>query len=192
LVKRLGLGDGQRCVDFGCGTGTFAVAAGKSGAVVEAVDISRAMLARARRRAVDHGLRNVHFHYAGFLTYRHEGVPADVVVSQYALHHLPDFWKMPALLNIAEILKPGGIFYLEDVVFSFPEVDYAREIEAWFERVAKPPGEGFTRQDFATHLREEHSTFAWVLERMLERAGFTIEEMDKSDRAYGRYFCRMT
>ena len=190
LVRRLSVEQGKRLVDFGCGTGAFAVAAGRAGALVEAVDVSRAMLAAARHRAAEAGLSDVHFHYAGFLTYGHAGAKADIVVSQYALHHLPDFWKIPALLNVAKMLKPKGLFYLEDVVFSFSERSYPEAIEAWIERVSSPSGAGFTRRDFETHVREENSTFAWILEGMLERAGFTIEESDRSDPAYGVYLCR--
>lgn len=190
LARRLDLQAGSRVVEFGCGTGAFAVAAGRAGAVVEAVDVSRAMLAAARHRVAEAGLRDVHFHYAGFLTYEHAGEAADVVVSQYALHHLPDFWKMPALLNIAAMLRPNGMFYLEDVVFSFSEDTYSENVEAWIGRVASPSGDGFSRADFETHIREEHSTFAWILEEMLSRAGFIIEQADKSDAAYGAYFCR--
>jgi hypothetical protein len=88
------------------------------------------------------------------------------------------------------MLKPNGLFYLEDVVFSFSERSYPEAIEAWIGRVSSPSGEGFSRRDFETHVREEHSTFAWILEGMLERSGFTIEENDHSDPAYGIYLCR--
>lgn len=49
------------------------------------------MLAYIERRAQQSGLDNVVLVNAGFLGYRHEGEPVDVVVSQFALHHLPDF-----------------------------------------------------------------------------------------------------
>lgn len=44
----------------------------------------------------------------GFLTYQHQGPPLDAVVTQIALHHLPDFWKQIALLRIFDMLKEGG------------------------------------------------------------------------------------
>jgi hypothetical protein len=31
------------------------------------------------------------------------------------------------------------------------------------------------------HVRDEHSTFTWLLEAMFERTGFTIESADNSD-----------
>jgi ubiquinone/menaquinone biosynthesis C-methylase UbiE len=147
------------------------------------------MLSHAKARADAAGLTNLSFHHGGFLSYRHAAAPVDVVVTRYALHHLSDFWKMAGLLRVAEMMKPGGCLYLEDVVFSFTPTAYQAEIEAWIGRVARAPGEGFTAQDFEAHVREEHSTFGWILEGMLTRAGFEICATDTTDPAYARYTC---
>lgn len=34
----------------------------------------------------------------------------------------------------------------------------------------------WSRAELEEHLRDEHSTFTWLLEPMIERAGFTVEE----------------
>ena len=44
-------------------------------------------------------------------------IGADIVYSRYALHHLPDFWKVMALRRVRAMLRPGGIFRLWDVVY---------------------------------------------------------------------------
>src|SRR5438132_1610888 len=77
------------------------------------------------------GLGNIAFKHGGFLSYQHEGPPADIVTSKFALHHLPDFWKAVALARIHAWLRPGGIFFLRDVVFSFAAGDCARGVEDW-------------------------------------------------------------
>jgi ubiquinone/menaquinone biosynthesis C-methylase UbiE len=115
LVKTLGIASGQVVVEFGCGTGTFALAAAETGAQVIAVDVSQVMIAYASRQASKAGL-NIQFVNAGFLTYEHTGAPAHFVVSKYALHHLPDFWKSIALARIYNLLGDGGQLYLEDVI----------------------------------------------------------------------------
>jgi SAM-dependent methyltransferase len=166
------------------------VQAARRGALVHAVDVSPAMLALARRRATEAGTPNITFHQAGFLSYRHVGPPADAVVSVFALHHLPDFWKQVALLNVARILRPGGRFFLRDVVFSFPATDYAAGIETWIANVAREDGSGWPRAAFETHVREEHSTFGWVMEGLLTRAGFVLEAVDYDGVAYADYLCR--
>jgi ubiquinone/menaquinone biosynthesis C-methylase UbiE len=82
------------------------------------------MLEYARQKAEQQGVTNIQFHHAGFLTYEHQGKPLDAVVSQLALHHLPDFWKMIALQRIFEMLESGGKFYLMDTLYSFEPVDH--------------------------------------------------------------------
>ena len=68
---------------------------------------------------------------AGFLSYDHEGPPADLVYSRYALHHLPDFWKAVALDRVRRLLAPGGLLRLWDVVYHFPAAEATERIEAW-------------------------------------------------------------
>jgi hypothetical protein len=81
------------------------------------------------------------FRRAGFLSYAHDGPPADMLVTKYALHHLPDFWKSVALLRMNEMLRPAGRLFLSDVVFSFPMTEHRHEIDTWIARMAKPSGE---------------------------------------------------
>ena len=118
LLTSLGVLAGEVVVDIGTGTGSLGRAAARRGAKVHVVDVSQAMLSCARQRAGDEGLAGITFHHAGFLGFELPAGTADWVFSQMALHHLPDFWKQVALLRIAELLRPGGKFYLSDVVFS--------------------------------------------------------------------------
>ncbi len=190
LLDRLGVTAGTRLVDLACGTGSFVVRAARRGARAHGVDVSEEMLAFARARAERAGVAP-HWHRAGFLDYRHEGGPADVVTTKSALHQLPDFFKQQALLNVAGMLRPGGTFYLWDVIFAFPPAEADARIEEWIDRVARPAGEGFTREDFETHVREEFSTHEWILEGMLERAGFAVITRAFPHPTYGEYVCRL-
>jgi ubiquinone/menaquinone biosynthesis C-methylase UbiE len=189
LVAALGVGPSDLVIDVGCGTGQFAREAAKLAREVIALDVSPAMLDYARNRAAAAGLGNIDFRHGGFLSYRHEGPAADIVTSKFALHHLPDFWKAVALSRIHFWLRPGGTFYLRDVVFSFAPGEVARGVEDWIARVAQPEGVGFSRADFATHVREEHSSFRWILEGLIERAGFSIQKLDCTDEAYADFLC---
>ncbi len=177
-------------IEIGTGTGNFAVEAALAGARLYAVDVSEAMLSYARQKATAANAMNIEFYHAGFLTYEHTAEPVDFIVTKFAFHHLPDFWKMVGLLRMNSMLKPGGVFYLRDVVFSFEAAEYTSHIDAWIERMAKPAGEGFTKADFEMHVREEHSTFAWILEGMLKRSGFEVVEKDYQSTVYAQYMCR--
>ncbi len=189
LVTRLGILAGQTVIDLGAGTGTFAIAAAMAGASVHAVDISQAMLTYAENKALKVSAGTVKFHQAGFLTYEHQDSLADVVITKNALHILPDFWKMVAFLKIAALLKPKGKFYLRDVIYSFPPTEYQTAIDEWIKQVAKPEGQGWTAKDFEMHVREEHSTFAWIIEAMLRRSGFEIVEVNYPSPTYAEYLC---
>ncbi len=70
----------------------------------------------AKQKAHAMGISNIAFSQAGFLSYEHNGYPLDLIVSNLALHHLPDFWKMIALKRIYQLLKNGGTFYLGEPV----------------------------------------------------------------------------
>jgi SAM-dependent methyltransferase len=179
-------------VDLGAGSGQFALAAARACGRVVAVDVSPVMLARLAENVERGAVGNVEAVRAGFLTYRHVGEPADVVYSRFALHHLPDFWKAIALRRIADMLRPGGALRLWDVVYSFEPADAERRIDAWIAATMTADVErGWTRAELAEHVRDEHSTFTWLLEPMIERAGFdTIDASYDASGMLARYLCK--
>lgn len=185
-----GLDGRSTLVDLGAGTGTFTLAAAPVAGKVIAVDVSAVMLDRLRERVATANLTNVETVNAGFLSYEHAGPPADVVYSRHALHHLPDTWKVIALSRIAAMLRPGGVFMLRDLVHSFSPAEAVDMFERWFERAAPTPDVGWTRAELETHVREEYSTFSWLLEPMLEHAGFRIIRADERESGYyATYTC---
>ena len=175
IMERLGLKPEHRVIDFGCGTGAFVIPAARSCRKVYAVDISQAMLDRCAEKARTAGIANIETCRAGFLTYEHRGDPVDAVVSVVAFHHLPDFWKAVALRRMYHMLKPGGKLYLFDVVFSFPVESCRSELDNWVNEMYETAGWAMA-EETVIHIREEYSTFDWIMEGMLERAGFRIEQ----------------
>lgn len=191
FVTGLGLTPESVVVDLGAGTGQFALAVAPACARVVAVDVSPLMLDALRTKVDRAGLANVEVVQAGFLTYEHQGEPADLVYSRYALHHLPDFWKVVALTRLRAMLRPGGVLRLWDVVYHFDPADAADRIEAWCSTMDGVGAGGWNRADLEEHVRDEHSTFSWLLEAMLRRTGFAIEDAEYSDDGiFGRYVLR--
>lgn len=184
LLRRNGLGPGTTLVDFGCGTGLLAAAAASEAGRVVGVDVSPAMLDVARRRS-----DAVEWVEAGFLTYQHAGDPPQLVHSRHALHHLPDFWKAVALARIQELLTPGGVLVLRDLVYDFEPAETEGRIEEWLAAAASTPAAGWTREELETHVRSEHSTFAWLLEPLIAHAGLEIVERDVRGGIYATYVC---
>jgi len=193
LLVELGLNGTSHVVDLGAGTGQFTVAVASSCSRVVAVDISPVMLRRLRAKVAASAMSNVEVIHAGFVTYEHRGPPADFVYSRWALHHLPDFWKALALHRTRTILRRGGVLRLSDVVYSFDPSDAEERIEQW---CAGRPAEAasddtWVRADLEEHVRDEHSTFTWLLEAMMERSGFRIEEASyTADGIFAEYVAR--
>jgi SAM-dependent methyltransferase len=177
-------------VDLGAGIGVFTAAIAPHCGHVIAVDVSPAMRTAIGARVERDGLGNVSVVEAGFLSYAHEGPPADAVFTRNALHQLPDFWKALALARVAGILRPGGLLRLHDLVYDFEPQEADRRIEEWMRGAVGDPADGYTANELATHLRTEFSTFSWLFEPMLERTGFTILERRYARGAYGAYTCR--
>lgn len=127
------LAPGERVVDVGCGAGIDSLIAarmvGSAGAVI-GVDMTPAMLERARRSADETGLDHVRFH-EGFA----ESLPvpdgwADVVISNGVLNLTPD--KAAALAEMARVLRPGGRLQLGDILVQKAVPDGAkRNIDLW-------------------------------------------------------------
>ena len=181
LCRQLGLTTESVVVDLGTGTGQFALAAAPVCARVVAVDVSPVMLERLRAKIDQAGIGGIEVVEAGFLTYEHRGAPADLVYSRYALHHLPDFWKGVALTRVHRLLRPGGVLRLWDAVYRFDPVDAEERIEAWCCSVGAGTEDGWCRAELEEHVRDEHSTFSWLLEPMIQRSGFVIEAAEHSD-----------
>lgn len=124
---------GQRVVDVGCGAGLDSLIAarmvGPLGQVI-GVDMTAAMLEKARQGATDARLTTVEFRegYAEALP-----VPdswADVVISNGVLNLMPD--KVAALMEMARVLKPGGRLQIGDILVQKPVPTSAkRQIDLW-------------------------------------------------------------
>ena len=177
ILRSLGLNKTDTLVDIGAGTGTFALAAAPFCHHVFAVDMSSAMLTRLQQKAKKQKINNVTPVQQGFLSYEHQGGQVDFIYSRHALHHIPDFWKVVALKRLATILKSGGFFVLRDLIFSCKPDEVDEIVENWLASANATPELGWTRSELEIHLREEHSTFNWLLEPMLRSVGFEIQQV---------------
>ena len=127
------LGPGERVVDVGSGAGIDSLIAsrmvGPDGHVV-GIDMTPAMLERARSSAAELGASNVEFRN-GFA----EALPvpdewADVVISNGVLNLFPD--KPAGLGEMARVLKPGGRLQIGDILVQKAVGDGGkRNIDLW-------------------------------------------------------------
>ena len=183
-LAMLGVQKGWQVADIGCGNGVLATEAALMGAVVDAIDISPAMLALAEIYARDRKAA-VRTQSAGLLSFAYQPNSYDLIVSEFTLHHLPDFWKAVAMSRIFAALKPGANFYLRDIVFVSMPDGSERNVEQWADFNVK--NHDFARDNVVTHMRDEYSTFGWVMERMLTEVGFTLLSADYHAPLHGTY-----
>jgi ubiquinone/menaquinone biosynthesis C-methylase UbiE len=178
-------------LEFGTGTGQFGIAVAPECAQVIAVDVSELMLNQLQSKVADLKLGNVKIVRAGFLTYEHVGAPADFIYSRYALHHLPDFWKAVALSRLRHMLRPDGVLRLWDVVYDFDPAEAEERIERWCATGGVTAETEWSRAELEEHVRDEHSTFSWILEPIIVRSGFEIAQAEHSeDGIFARYLLR--
>jgi ubiquinone/menaquinone biosynthesis C-methylase UbiE len=191
LLQSLGLARDSLVVEFGAGTGQFTVEVASACAWVIAVDVSEPMLTRLRSKVADLGVSNVEAVRAGFLTYEHLGRPADFIYSRYALHHLSDFWKALALIRLRRMLRAGGVLRLWDVVYDFDPAEAEARIETWCATGGDTVEAEWSRAELEEHVRDEHSTFTWLLEPMIARSGFEIAHADHLENGiFAKYLLR--
>jgi len=88
------------------------------------------------------------------------------------------------------MLRPGGVLRLRDLVFSLGLAEADAAVARWLAGAAERPEDGWTRAELESHLRDEYRTFTWLLEPMLERAGFELREAEyDGDGIYAAYVC---
>lgn len=95
-------------LEFGCGTGSTAIAHAPFVKHILALDISSKMIEIAHGKAEANGIRNVTFSQSAIEDFAAPQHSFDVVLGLSILHLLKD--KEDAISKVHELLKPGGVF----------------------------------------------------------------------------------
>jgi arsenite methyltransferase len=124
---------GAVVLDLGCGAGTDLLIAaqmtGPTGRVI-GVDMTAAMLERARASADEMGMANVELHESLIESLPLDDASVDVVISNGVIDLVPD--KDAVLDEIDRVLRPGGRLQLADVIIHEEVSEDARKrIDLW-------------------------------------------------------------
>ena len=120
-------------VDLGSGAGNDVFVArsivGDKGRVI-GIDMTEAMIEKARKNAKVMGFSNVEFRLGDIENMPVEDNSADVVVSNCVMNLVPD--KQKAFAETFRILKPGGHFSISDIVLKGELPDKVRTAAAMY------------------------------------------------------------
>jgi arsenite methyltransferase len=124
---------GATVLDLGCGAGTDLLIAaqmvGPAGRVI-GIDMTEAMLERARASAQAMGLPNVELHHGLIEDLPLEDESVDIVISNGVIDLVPD--KETVFAEIDRVLRPGGRLQLADVIIHTELSEDARKrIDLW-------------------------------------------------------------
>jgi SAM-dependent methyltransferase len=168
---------GLVAVDLGCGSGQVTMGLARRCERVLGVDVSPLLIERLQAKCTAAGVGNIETLVVPIEALELEPESVDLVVSNYALHHLRDSEKARLLTRAIHWLRPGGRLVVGDMMFGRGAAAEDRRIVAGKLRslVRRGPG-GWWRiaknlWRFGLRLREKPlSRLRW--EALARAAGF--------------------
>src|SRR3954447_11360699 len=140
LVASLGVHEGMRVLDLGCGDGTTAVPAAQLGADVLGVDIARNLVAAGNARAQALGLNNLRFQEGDATDLRELADDSfDLVVSIFGAMFAPR--PEDVAREMVRVTKPGGRIVMGNWIPGDPT--YVAQLLRISMSYSPPPPEGF-------------------------------------------------
>jgi SAM-dependent methyltransferase len=140
LVAGLGVGEGTRMLDLGCGDGTTAIPAARAGAEVLGVDIAANLVAAGNERAAELGLGNVRFEQGDATDLNGlEDASFDLTLSVFGAMFAPR--PVDVAKEMVRVTRPGGRIVMANWVPGDPTlVAQILRISAAY---SPPPPNGF-------------------------------------------------
>jgi SAM-dependent methyltransferase len=140
LINRIGVSKGMKVLDLGCGDGTTAIPAAKTGADVLGVDIARNLVEAGNKRAAEAGLTNLKFQEGDATNL--EGLSDksfDLVISIFGAMFAPK--PADVAKETVRVTKPGGRILMGNWIPNDPTL--VAQILKISSAYTPPPPEGF-------------------------------------------------
>ena len=169
VIAALGLEDGHRVLEIGCGWGGFAEAAARSGAFVDGITLSREQLAYASERIARAGLdARVRLRFEDYrdTTGGFDRIASIAMVAAVGEPHWPVYFA-----PLHDRLVPGGVAVLQAITIREQSYAAYRERPDFIQRYVFPGGMLPTRT---------------IMADQAERAGLTFEPLETFGASYAR------
>jgi SAM-dependent methyltransferase len=150
LVELAGAGPDDVALDVACGPGLVVCALARVVRHATGIDVTPAMIERARALAAERGVANVSWRIAEVLPLPYADASFSLVTSRFAFHHFSD--PGAVLAEMRRVCTPGGRVVVVDVVAS-PEPAKAEAFNR-MEKLRDPSHVG------AVPLAQLHALFA--------------------------------
>jgi ubiquinone/menaquinone biosynthesis C-methylase UbiE len=106
LASFLGLRGDERAIDVACGPGSFALRFARHVRWICGLDLTPAILKRARMSAIAENLRNLDFAIGDAQALPFADGSLDVAITSYSLHHMSDAARV--IGELARVVRRGG------------------------------------------------------------------------------------
>jgi ubiquinone/menaquinone biosynthesis C-methylase UbiE len=113
LARMVGASESDCAVDLACGPGTLALRFARHVRWICGLDLTPAILERARRSAAADGLSNLDFAIGDAQSLPFADGSLDIAVTSYSLHHFPDAAR--TIGEMARVVKRGGRVGILDI-----------------------------------------------------------------------------
>jgi ubiquinone/menaquinone biosynthesis C-methylase UbiE len=134
LARMVAAGPRDSVVDLACGPGTLALRFARHARWVCGLDMTPAMLQRARETAASEGLRNLVFATGDAQALPFADGALDIAITSYSLHHMSDPARV--VREMGRVVRRGGRVGILDI--RAPEDPQARELNNRLE-IARDP-----------------------------------------------------
>lgn len=175
-IALAGIGEGDRVLDVGCGTGTLALlekhTVGPRG-YVAGIDLAPKMIARALAKA-RHAGAEVDFRMASIASLPFPDRSFTVVSSSLMVHHLPTEIKRQGFAEVWRVLRPAGRFLIFDIS---PAGNF---LDAWLRFFFSLPFPSRTEAEYT------RNNMAGRIPILLQEAGFEDVRYLEWQRTLGR------
>lgn len=176
--------DAKRMLDIGCGAGNYTLKLLQSRPLSEItlIDLSQAMLERARQRISAATAAQLNLQQADIREFACGDAQYDIIVAAAVLHHLrsDDEWRA-VFGKIHRGLKPGGSFWVSDLVHHSNPAVQSMMWERYGDYLVELKGEDYREQVFA-YIEQEDSPRSLLFQLdLLREVGFReIEVLHKN------------